>query len=1005
MSQPTPYNKTTTFANETFDQDFKDALDVELHNVETTVDNLCTNIALIQRDDGGLHNAIVTRDSLSAGLYTEILSDIAGTDLSSVTADVAAYAQQAEDAKDLAQDAQVIAQGYSNDAHGYATDAQGYAQDAQDAVDSLQVRSYEAVATAGQTQITPGFTMNTAAKNVSIKIDSVPQPPSTFSVPNSTTILLTSALSGGEDIWVDSWDFTSGAGEYPFTGFWVSDFGATGDGTTDDTSAIQNAIDAAESVGGGVVNFGRGTFLINSAPKTINGKSCGLSIPANVVLRGFGPGVSTIKVGSSFPLAGVALMNESGYAALDTYHDANICIERLTFTDVRVYPAWNEDNPATFGPTNLTISQTNGGLIRFNSCSRPTVRDCELYSVRVLGVSFSGCLEPKFVSNSVHDCGHIYRGTYPLYISVNPVPGSYTKRPIVTNNSFTDIDFPGIMCGAGVLGAIIADNSFKNCKEAAIHCPNECTGLTCTGNVIDGVFLGDISAHGIEVENLSEAVISGNTIRRCDRNAIQCGGVRNSSIIGNTLMDNGAAVNYPLGTSSVILGINGTAVVDEGKAGIVLFSATGDVVVDNLLISGNNITDTVGNQKYAISLGQTSPSRVYDGVTIIGNDFTAGGSIDDIYYSANARAALPTNMKVHGNISSRITGPQSSPVTAAAYQAREIGGAAYARLLGLPCRPTLDVKAWDSIGLTNGIPTGWTFSRATIGTYYDFAGVRQTASSGVLRHDYHPTTGEYMGWKLEPARTNRLLNSATPATQSVSLTAATYVLWVEGTGSCTLSGGPTGTATAGNPVVFTLGGTTTVTFTVTGSLTAFQCEAGDIPTSFIPTAGSAVTRNVDLLYLPVSSFNFNAAEGTLLVEWMIPTVGSSSANVIASLDDGTANEIMYMFLADATANDPVRITIVDGGATQLAIDQTLATPAGVFHWSAFSYKLNLGAVASDGLNPGTDTVMSLPTVTNLVIGSRMAGGFPINGYVRRVVYFPRAVHALTPTAFRDMTRV
>lgn len=211
MSQPTPYNKTTTFANESFDTDFKDKLDIEFHNVETTVDGLCTNIALVQRDDGGLRNGIVTKDSLSTGLYTEILSEIAGTDLSSVTADVAQYAADAENSKDLAQDAQVIAEGYKNDAQGYATAAEGYAQDAQDAVDGLQVRNYEATATTGQTQIVPGWTMSTSAKNVSVFIDNVPQPPSSFSLPNTTTILLSSALAGGEDIWVKSWDWDAGA--------------------------------------------------------------------------------------------------------------------------------------------------------------------------------------------------------------------------------------------------------------------------------------------------------------------------------------------------------------------------------------------------------------------------------------------------------------------------------------------------------------------------------------------------------------------------------------------------------------------------------------------------------------------------------------------------------------------------------------------------------------------------------------------------------------------------
>ena len=46
----------------------------------------------------------------------------------------------------------------------------------------------------------------------------------------------------------------------PSDGYNVKDFGATGDGTTDDAEAIQAAIDAAS--GGGEVFFPAGTYLI-----------------------------------------------------------------------------------------------------------------------------------------------------------------------------------------------------------------------------------------------------------------------------------------------------------------------------------------------------------------------------------------------------------------------------------------------------------------------------------------------------------------------------------------------------------------------------------------------------------------------------------------------------------------------------------------------------------------------------------------------------------------------
>lgn len=47
-------------------------------------------------------------------------------------------------------------------------------------------------------------------------------------------------------------------------GFSVQSFGAVGDGVTDDTSAIQNALDAAGGAGGGVVLMPRGSYRITS---------------------------------------------------------------------------------------------------------------------------------------------------------------------------------------------------------------------------------------------------------------------------------------------------------------------------------------------------------------------------------------------------------------------------------------------------------------------------------------------------------------------------------------------------------------------------------------------------------------------------------------------------------------------------------------------------------------------------------------------------------------------
>lgn len=55
----------------------------------------------------------------------------------------------------------------------------------------------------------------------------------------------------------------------------ATDFGATGDGTTDDTTAVQAAIDYVASTGGGIVHFPNGTYLLGQ-----------IILKDHVVLRG-----------------------------------------------------------------------------------------------------------------------------------------------------------------------------------------------------------------------------------------------------------------------------------------------------------------------------------------------------------------------------------------------------------------------------------------------------------------------------------------------------------------------------------------------------------------------------------------------------------------------------------------------------------------------------------------------------------------------------------------------
>ena len=69
----------------------------------------------------------------------------------------------------------------------------------------------------------------------------------------------------------------------------VKDFGAVGDGVTDDTAAIQAAVNAVRAAGGGTIYFPTGTYLVSTTIDLYQGTA------VNLVVRGAGRTATTIR--------------------------------------------------------------------------------------------------------------------------------------------------------------------------------------------------------------------------------------------------------------------------------------------------------------------------------------------------------------------------------------------------------------------------------------------------------------------------------------------------------------------------------------------------------------------------------------------------------------------------------------------------------------------------------------------------------------------------------------
>ena len=259
-------------------------------------------------------------------------------------------------------------------------------------------------------------------------------------------------------------------------------------------------------------------------------------------------------------------------------------------------------------------------------------------------------------------------------------------------------------------------------------------------------------------------------------------------------------------------------------------------------------------------------------------------------------------------------------------------------------------------------------------------------AANTLRSYYSPA-GVYMGALIEEQRTNHFLNSAAPVTQtSGALALGSYTLWMEGTGSVAVAGNTAtitgaGTASAGVPVTFTVTVAGTVNYTVTGTPTIVQSENGAFATSYIATAGAAVTRNADIPLVP-SAGNVSGTEGTCAA--IVSCASFASAPRMVTLSDTLERPALF-------ANAGTVIALFDGttivnGPSVGAVNVPTRYAS---RWSG-----SVMQAASNGVN-GTAGVFdgNMDVGTNIGIGFSPPSGLPINGTIRNLRIWTRDLGA------------
>jgi hypothetical protein len=298
--------------------------------------------------------------------------------------------------------------------------------------------------------------------------------------------------------------------------------------------------------------------------------------------------------------------------------------------------------------------------------------------------------------------------------------------------------------------------------------------------------------------------------------------------------------------------------------------------------------------------------------------------------------------------------------------------------------------------LDHGVGPAITFTRASNATFFDANGTLQTAANDTPRFDH--SGGSSLGLLIEEARTNLLLNSATLATQTITVTAVAHTLSFYGTGEVVLSGAHsvTVTGTGAFPTRTSLTFTPSagsLTATVSGTVEYAQLEVGAFATSYITTTGATATRSADsAVVTPISSF-YNQAEGTIVSETTAIGYGSSFPTVWFLNNDAGASQYIAFY---HRANNYLEVS--GSGFGQATGGVTIGTTYRLgFATSAGSTRLAL-----NGALVGSDSAAASPTVTptRIHMGRRSDGSQHFTGHIRKIAYYPRR---LSNTLLQQLT--
>ena len=164
-----------------------------------------------------------------------------------------------------------------------------------------------------------------------------------------------------------------------------------------------------------------------------------------------------------------------------------------------------------------------------------------------------------------------------------------------------------------------------------------------------------------------------------------------------------------------------------------------------------------------------------------------------------------------------------------------------------------------------------------------------------------------------------------------------------------------------------------------------QIERGSFPTSYIPTSGASATRSADDCDITGANFTdfYNHDEGTLITEFDVDSLGVDKSGV--TIDSG-ANTNRIIHSLGYSGADVGAVSIRDGANNTLNITAIVGTyKVGSTHLAG-SFKAFV-----NGSLLGEHLVDPPNSLNNLKVGRSTTNTSYLNGHIKRVIYFPKAL--------------